>query len=906
MTGKQSKLGYLPMMVMINMGVITSMTAQAQNSVQVAEDEPVEVISVRGIKGSLIRSMDIKRESGNVVDAITAEDIGKFPDQNVAESLQRITGVAIDREGGEGQLVSVRGLGPEFNSVLVNGRTMASISGGRAFSFDTLASELISGAEVHKTSYASHQEGSIGALVNVTTLRPFDIDGFKASGSIKGVYDDMTGSTKPQLSGLISNTFADDTLGVLLSFSHNERKSRYDSAQTFGYLTRDITLDDGSAEAGVLMPRNYDQISQTETRDRTGGTLVLQYRASDNLVLTADALYSKYDVDYRQDILAHWFDNSQITDAELDSNRTLVKLSMGRGSNTDYLNRLSQRPTETKAFGFNAKWQVNDSLELTGDIFRSEAESNGGGRTTDTVASYQNNYTFDNSAGAELPSIQFDKNLSTDGVKAGWGSRFGSDIADEITEAKLQGEWAADMGVLAKVKFGTTYYDRTLSSRYAESAWQVSVLYGDNPTPVLLPSSMFSKFDGGFLSGATGNPPQEWLTFNSEDFFNYLLSDAAIAQLDDPAAGRQLIEEFGGYTAHPSNSAYEINESGLSFYTDFFFEGELGEMFWSLNAGLRYVQTDNASRGQQLFLLDLLPLNNGQNEVQPKRSEDYLPIEVEHEYNNLLPSLNASLEIRDDLIARFSYSQSITRPELGEMSPVTNYGGGKVDALNASGGNPKLKPFESDNLDLTLEWYYSEGSYAAVAMFRKDIDNYVDWGITDETVTVPSGTYQYKVGRPVNLNSARIDGYELAVQHLFSNLPAPFDGLGVIANMTFVDSESSSDDPANPLPLVGLGDSQNLILFYEQGPFQFRVAYNNRNEFMQSKENGYGGAPIYVDDYAQVDISGSYDINDDLTVFFEGINITNELTRKRGLYENHILNVIETGPRYALGVRATF
>jgi len=158
----------------------------------------------------------------------------------------------------------------------------------------------------------------------------------------------------------------------------------------------------------------------------------------------------------------------------------------------------------------------------------------------------------------------------------------------------------------------------------------------------------------------------------------------------------------------------------------------------------------------------------------------------------------------------------------------------------------------------------------------------------------------------MNVNSTKIDGIEIAFQHKFTHLPAPFDGLGMMANMTFVDSKSSADTAENPLPLPGLGDSQNAVFFYEKDAIQFRVAYNNRDEFMQTTSNWAGGAPIYVEDYYQVDVSGSYDINDTFTLFFEGINVTNEVTKKRGLYSNHALYTIETGPRYSIGIRGSF
>ncbi|WP_286261189.1 TonB-dependent receptor [Thalassotalea atypica] len=901
---KKPKLKYLSMLIMLNLGIASSVNAADLNDKEKAEDE-TEVITISGIRGSLIKSQDIKMDADTVVDAITAEDIGKFPDQNVAESLQRITGVSIDRKGGEGQLITVRGMGPEFTSVLLNRRTLATTSGGRAFSFDILASELISGAEVHKTQSAHLQEGAIGATVNVTTLKPFDIDGSTLIGSVKAQYDDMTEDTKPQFSGLYSNTFDDDKFGVLFSFAHSERKSRYDSANTAYYWHTDLTMDDGTYYDDVYFPQNYDQIAQTEERTRTGGTAVFQYKPNDDLVFTVDALYSKYDVEYRQDILAHWFTKSQLTDVQLDENGTLVKLSMGKGSNSDVMVRQSETSNELMAFGFNADWQVQDDLNLNFDVSYSEAESDPKKGSTDTVASRPGDYTYDRTSG-QLPELTFDRTDSTAGLKAGWGERFGSVRKDDVLELKVDGIWTVDTGALAKIGFGAMMSDRTLSSKYQRTTRPMPWLWGDNSTPIWLPESMFSEYDAdGFLSGGSGSPEQSWLTFDSEDFFDYLTSDEVIAMMDDPEYTRQLIEENEGHTMHQVPWTYEIQEELKAIYADFYFDGEVADMPWTITTGMRYVETTSTADGFAIPLLDLEPSTSKPGFVNAIEGDDYTPVTVKHTYDNWLPSVNAKLEITDDIIARFAYSRSITRPELDEMSPESGYGGGDVNNLTGWGSNPKLMPFESDNLDLALEWYYDEGSYAAVAMFTKDVDGYLASDEVEEVVTVPSGTYNYKISRPVNSDEAEIEGVEVAIQHMFTGLPAPLDGLGFIANKTFVDSESTADDEDNPLPLIGLGDSANFILFYEKDAIQFRVAYNKRDRFMQSKPRSWRDGH-YVDDYSQVDISGSYDINENFTVFFEGINVTNELYTTTAKYSNQYLDITETGARYSVGIRGSF
>ncbi|WP_372762747.1 TonB-dependent receptor, partial [Pseudoalteromonas sp.] len=715
-------------------------------------------------------------------------------------------------------------------------------------------------------------------------------------------------SHNPTFSGLISDTFDDGKFGVLASLAYSDKDSRSDVAQTAGYIPETLdSLTSGEVLEDVFMPRNYDQIVKTENRERTSGSLVLQYRPHDELLFTTDALYSKYDVSYREDILAHWFESGNIVDATLDENRTVVQLATGNNSATDYLNRLSYRPTTTKALGVNMDWQLNDEVNISADVSYSNAKSEGGNGTTDTVAGFFNSYTFDATQGGAVPVLGFEENLSKDILGANWASIFGDDIEDEIVEARLDTEWMIDAGSLSKVNFGASHSSRTLSTMPTNT--DRTVRNGWGGYVVKLPASLFSDFNAdGFLSAVDGNPVDQWLSFDSYEYMAYLESEQGYTQLDAESAERmkQAMANNGGHTAqNVLSDSYEIKEVLSAIYVDAYFEGEFNYLPWQVVAGVRYVQTDTKSSGYGNELLDITG-PDALGKYVPIMSDDLTRISADGDYSNVLPSINANIELIENVIVRTAWSKSITRPTLTELSPATTYNEGKIDSLSASGGNPNLKPYESDNFDLSLEWYFDEASYAAISYYTKDIDNFIDGGQSQESVTVPNGEFDVKVSRPMNLNSTTVDGVELALQHRFTYLPAPFDGLGMMANMTFVDSESSADTAENPLPLPGLGDSQNAVLFYEKDAIQFRVAYNNRSEFMQVTSNWAGGAPIYVEDYYQVDISGSYDINESFTVFFEGINVTNEVTNKRGLYTNHALYTIETGPRYSIGVRGSF
>ncbi len=348
-------------------------SAISANSAFAQEAQPnndVEVIEVSGIRSSVAKSMDVKRSSAGVVDAISAEDIGDFPDTNLAESLQRITGVSIDRSGGEGQLITVRGFGPQFNTVLVNGRQMASENDSRAFSFDTIASELVSSLDVHKTSTATMQSGGVGSTININTARPFALNGFKMAGSVKGVYDENSEEATPQFSGLISNTFNDDTFGVLLAVSHQERETRLNQAQMDGWLENvgvpnPVTQSGDAWTGNVFSPRNYDHKVTFEERTRTNANLVFQYAPNDKLVVTADALYSDFDVESEATSYGHWFtapniqgvgddgslfdENGNRRSPTVDANGTIVDLYQEVGLATDMHAKTFDRLTDTYA-----------------------------------------------------------------------------------------------------------------------------------------------------------------------------------------------------------------------------------------------------------------------------------------------------------------------------------------------------------------------------------------------------------------------------------------------------------------------------------------------------------------------------------------------------------------------------
>ena len=903
---------------------LCSAGAVAQEVADAGADD-VEVIQVRGLISSLKRSFSDKKEALIVSDGIAAEDLGKFPDQNVAESLQRITGVAIDRSGGEGQLISVRGFGPQFNLVTVNGRQMASERAGREFSFDTLASELIAGADIYKTSNAANQEGGIGSYINLKTAKPFDLDGFKAVGSVKGTYDSLSESTTPAFSGLVSNTFMDDKLGVLASLSIQKRDAQINQADTRGFYRVDrIQTNDFDAAAGtgkeafnVWVPRNLDLTSNEEDRTRTSGTLVVQYAASDELTLTFDGLYSKFEVDSQVNNYANWFTPGNFRDFQVDAATETVNYwshnafndPMGGGSGaTDFVQQGLDRNVKIQGFGFNADWDLSEQLNVNIDISTSSAKDLSGDQSrVFTVMGYANGYTYDFTGGGELPSFASDgingpfSQADASKLRAHYVERGGDEREDEITEMRADFKYTPNSDTFTQLRYGLYTQDRTKSAKVFQSPSLPNCFYCgyglDVPDDLAYLVSPNGWFDG---------IPSSFFGYNVDDYLAYLESDAAITgqsanRGESAAANIAAFAALEGYTPVELGTSFEIDEEILSAYADFVFQGDLGEMPWTVNVGFRYSETTTTASGNQATLLDISqnPLDGtilDQTYIEDANGQRAsVPISLKNTYSNLLPSLNVKFEIEEDMLLRFGYSETLTRPTMESMRPVTNIGTTRPDLLLASGGNPYLTPFLSTNWDVSYEWYYADASAVSIGIFSKDVEGFITSTPAPEEFSLASGSYEFSVTRPRNGAAAQVEGLEMAWTHTWES------GFGLQANATIVNSSSDDD-----FQLEGLGDSQNIIGFYEKDGFQARVAFNNRESFLQTLRNGDTGEPEYVDTYGQWDLSASYDINENFTVVFEGINVTDEYTSKHGRLASHFTEQVRSGARYAIGVRGSF
>ena len=936
--------------------------AMAQQDPQAAP-EGIEIIEVTGIAGSLQRAMDLKRDRSIVSDGIAAEDLGKFPDTNVAESLQRITGVSIDRSGGEGQNVTVRGFGPSFNTVLVNGRQMATDSGGREFNFDILSAEMIRGADVFKSSSAQMQSGGIGSTINVRTARPFDFDGLQAFGSLKGTYENISEETDPSFSGLVSNTFADDTFGVLAAFSYTERTNQINSLSTAGWRPgldiideAGIANDPGTVIASnVTIPRNFGQQVTQEERERLNANLSVQFAPNEDMMLTFDGFHSSFEIDGTTNELAAWFEPNRVTDVEFNPNtRTVTRLNnigripgrSGQDAATDFVNdKRTARDSEFNALALNFDWQINESLNANFDISYSDAENDMAGKDRFNVIGMTNDFTFNaNTATSTHAGFSGSDIPPASRARMHVNERRGNTDKDEILELKADFEYTPDSQIFTKMNYGAYYQERE-KEFFAKSSNLFGAFGGYfGAIPDELDFQVF-KADN-FFSGVQDT----WYTYDAEQLFDLMETDKSLADSHDEGVnaifGEGTVEVGrtwdaiqnapggGGFTPTLDGDEYTIEEDVGGAYFDFTFDGTLGDLPWTVNFGARYEETSTSATGL------IAPLNDIVATGDPTLFANVLgePTAVTEDtsYDALLPSLNAKLELRENMLVRYAIYETITRPTLDQLTPSINFGEPRRQTLTAAAGNPDLQPFTADNWDLSFEWYYGAASYFSAAFFNKEVDNFIvnasaneTFGLADRQNTPENScasadcqqifngpddlspeligpTENIRVSRPRNAEIAEVDGVEVAWTHMLQE--GMFQGLGVTLNATKVDSNATLD-PDNldqDFALIGLGDSQNAVVFYERAGFQIRAAFNNREGFLQTLSNATTGEPVVVDSYGQWDLSGSYDINDNFTVFFEGVNINEQRLVSRGRESDQVVSVIDTGARWALGVRARF
>ena len=945
-------------------------TAQTNDDSAQAEDQrQLDIVTVTGIRGSLERGLAVKENADVIVDAISAEELGKFPDQNVAESLQRVTGVAITRSrGGEGQFVTVRGLGQEFNTLTYNGRELATENPGREFSFDVIPSELISAAQVFKTTTAAQTDGSIGGLVNIETARALSNPGFHVAASAATQLETLNDDFGFKGALVASNTFANDTIGVIGSISFQERNFRTDTAESIFIGIADVN-DDGADDR----LNSFNQNVNEESRERLGATLALEYEPNDSTSVTFDFLYTSFESPSLSTSVAYFPSADFVTAAVVDefndvvSQTTTFDPANPTSSVLDFVARRAETDTDTFQIGGNWEQRFGDDFRLEFDASYSKSDgvrdnigsdagqgsffvvgfrgldftqTANGGRVPDALFSVLPTLT------SAAPTTDLTSLISNSDPRLHFSLNSTNEVEDEVFTIRGDFDW--EFAENATFRTGFDFITREKSNdRIDNTATQCGLTGIDIPSlgtnsfvcdrsigfaDVLSAAqlaTLFTVFNGseeGFLSSAGANLQQDFLLPNIDTIETAFL---ALGQLqgqitnEDGSITTGTVAELSGVASfldaqfNPLASSV-IEEDVISAYFQADWEGNLGSIPFTANAGVRFAYTDVTSSGAIAELASIvIDSASGNNNITPG---DPTAVQVGNDYFDVLPSFNIAFDIQDNLKLRGGFSRSIARPTFEDLAP--NF---TVDSINlgqeaASGGNPNLEAVRSNNVDISLEWYGNNGLSLSAAGFYKDIDDFIQNFNFDQTITIPASVdnatnaplgpqdVTFQVSGPVNSDAAEVYGIELAGQYLFGSNSGLLDGFGVSSNITLADSNSTLGGVSARLENIS-DFSANVSLFYENHGLQGRLSVNHRSDFL-AETNGEGGFMNIVDDFTQLDLQLAYNVGQfvdrDISVFIEGINITNEQFFVFSERETFLESFIDNGSRWLFGVRGSF
>ncbi|WP_066718802.1 TonB-dependent receptor [Sphingomonas pituitosa] len=911
-----------------------------------SEDE----IIVTGLRGSLQRNLDIKRESSGVVDVISAEDIGKFPDSNVAASLQRLPGVSIQRSGSRGEPtgITVRGFGGDFNTTLYDGRRISTATGGRQIDFSTVGVDFIGQLSVMKTPDVSLASSSIGATVDIKFPNAFDHPGFRMAATASGSLQDRADKIVPTGGLLISNTFAGDTLGVLADVIYTRRDTDTNRVYVSGWpggnfspcqLTAACTqqqLQDKSLPG--WFPQQYGAEQQRVRDERVDARISLQYHPSEELMVTLDNNFSRQNITQENYAFGVWFNQGDLRNVTLDKNGTAVDFTQA-GTPTDFTAALNKQILQTNQTGLNLKYSASDHLSFEADAAYAKSWLNPG----DTIGSQNGDIGYGGNLGNVLrfrvtgdskDSFPTMSNFGPAGNAAGWANTavIGSHVTvnqtqkntDDLAQFRALATWKQENLTL---KAGGQVYQDTFNFRnqstFTNNFWQAYAGYGAPsgrttgiaPLPASLYQGSISLND--FIPGFGGALPPSVFIFSPVAYQQYLTGLGNPQTKNIPGYNYGSVTGFTGTfdEAVDPGSVLRVRERTWSLFFNASFKADVGGMPFTLNAGVRNETTNLTATGQGRLPTLIVTSTADPTLLSVPTYTDIQGVTSKSSYSFLLPSFDAKLELTNNLILRVDASRTLTRPTLNLLNPVLNVGSGqRVGALTASGGNPNLKPYLADNFDIGAEWYYQRNSYLSVGFFLKNVSNFIVGGVTRQSINnvVDPTTGQlasFAVSQQVNGPDATVRGVELALQHVFGN-----SGFGFQANATLVDTNRPYDDKNRSqtgFAVTGLANSANFVGFYDKSGFQIRAALNWRDKYLlqfgQNQNTGsFGAEPTFVNQSFQVDLTTSYDISKQFSVFAEALNLNNNQQSTHGRYSNQLLDVFDYGRRYTLGLRYRF
>jgi iron complex outermembrane receptor protein len=929
-----------------------------------------EEVVITGQRASIESAQQIKKNASVIVDSIVAEDIGKLPDRSVTDALQRVPGVSVNRYdtmgdpehfSGEGSGVAIRGL-TQVRSEL-NGRDIFSANDARGLSFEDVPAELMAGVDVYKSPSADMIEGGLGGTVNLRTRMPFDSAGQVASVTIKANYGDQIKETNGEYSGLYSNRWETDAgeFGFLIDLSTSDLSSRADNLYQRAYMPR----TDVVAGKTVYVPKGADWRRNDFHRTRNGEYVAFQWAPTDEVEVYLTGFRSKHDSQWDEN--GFFIDQyaglwapvpvSGASDWAYDSKGALASGTTTTASNKNGISfgtstRLSHSISTTTDYSTGIKWSPDDHWKFNADLQYVKSEATKEDYTLGLIV-FPNKVAYKNLDGT--PQISIDNAYLANANNYSYGQMMtlpGLNDADQ-TSFKIDGEYSIDDSIIKSIKAGARFTDKSAISRSASSwaanyqPWQVNEAdWAPFHNATQLPkvsaanaaSTLVLKTFDNFQRGNASVPVAAYM-YQPELLKNFhTTTDTLRAASPGGCCG---INWVNADVQNPDNINTQDEKTESVFaMTNFGFDNL--SMPIDGNFGLRAIKTENIAHGKYTITGLTLPDDPATPVVEAEKPFDKPATEfnAEHSYTSVLPSLNVRMKATDELFFRFAASKALWAPAFSQLAAKTS---AKVDWASGvtanrnpqeselfrsitMSSNPELESMKAKQYDLSAEWYFDEhGGMMHAAIFKKNIS---DLFVTKTGSTIFDG-HTYVTKRLENGGTGEIKGLEVGVSKFFDTLPAPFNGLGVEANYTRVDSSMKLSAAAAALdtdgstygnvPMEGLSkDTYNLVAMFEKDGISARLAYNWRSKYLVAVgPNGWNGndnniswkLPVYNDAYGQLDASIGYTFLDNYTVTFEASNLSKSNTK--GVIEqngagNHTAYVYSQDVRYALSLRAKF
>lgn len=856
-------------------GGVSATSVQAQEN---QAEEVMERIEVKGLRASAKANLNEKRFSNAVVDSITAEDIGQFPDKNVAESLSRIPGITIDRTFGEGQGVTIRGVQPDQNLTLVNGQAVGTAQwfvlsdATRNFNFEILASEMVGGLEVYKSSQADIDEGALGGTVILRTRKPMDLDSNTIQFSTEAQYNDNSEKVDPSFSGLYNWKNDDETFGILASLSYQERSVVRETNEDFGWFGPTIPRIDplieaptGASEKGAI-PWGMGSALFEQERERIGFDINAQWRPTDELDLNLHYLNSTLEADnFNSNLIGIGFRGVAFLGTDTNSGTASNGIV-----NQLHVEGVDNRPAWARHMAYDNIFREGSEMSTevidlegtysleNGSLHFQIGTTTGEGKNRDFFTEFwvdaaDPNAKFDfYNANGTNPGIDFTTaspwlQNPTDQMWLGGIFDQANVTEDKENYAQIDYTHEVEFGAINQIKAGFKMRDRSFSQNRHRTSL-------NNLAPIGAGSlgSADQFWNGDMINVEHSNTNGFAASYFMPD--RDLMHDALYAVSEcTSASGTALCRNTNAFLP---DASFEIEEDINALYVmaNFDSDGIRG------NVGLRYVETDSTSNGFDLATNQAVSFDS--------------------EYNEWLPSLNVAYDLNEDTIVRFAASRVLTRPAPFQLAPAVNL---TPETSSGSAGNPALNPLTANQFEMGFEHYFDETSIVAVTLFKKDINDFIFTKTVSKEI---NGQQIDQLRTPENGGSTSIDGIEFQVQHVMDN------GFGGYFNYTYTDVGDAAVDEAVAITnddgdIIGATlaevtvrfpntskDSFNVGAFYENDTFSARLNYNYRSEyFLAAAEIGDN----FRDEQSQMDAQFSYILNENITFKFEALNITNEI-----------------------------